>query len=166
MSGRWGSGLAALSLAGQLACAAPEPVAVGSPAPRFELPALSGGELGSEILKGRPVILNFWATWCRPCRKEFPVLAELDRDPRVEVVTIALDEGGESVVEPFVRRERLPYRVLLGNQRVFERFDGYGIPFTLVLDPQQIVVSIYRGPATLEQLSGDLDRILGAARDD
>ena len=139
------------------------PVGVGSPAPAFTLPRLEGGELASATLIGRPVILNFWATWCQPCRKEFPVLNALDRDSRVEVVTIALDEDGQRIVAPFVRREGLEYTVLLGNQEVFERFNGFTIPYTLVLDPAQTVVGTYRGPASAEDLRRDLAPFLGAA---
>ena len=132
-------------------------------APAFDLPALAGGSLDSEALAGRPVILNFWATWCQPCRKEFPVLNALHRDPRVEIVAIALDEEGERTVAPFVRREGLEYRVLLGDQATFERFGGFTIPYTLVLDGAGTIVAMYRGPAAEESLERDLARIAGAA---
>ena len=154
--------MAALALSG---CAGEptEPFGIGSPAPAFELPTLGGGSLSSETLAGRPVILNFWATWCQPCRKEFPVLNALHQDPRVEVVTIALDEEGERKVAPFVRREGLDYKVLLGDQKTFERFGGFTIPYTLVIDPAQTVVGVYRGPASEENLERDLRRIAGEA---
>ena len=139
------------------------PIEVGGLAPAFELPALDGGSLSSEDLEGRPVILNFWATWCQPCRKEFPVLNALHRDPRVEVVAIALDEEGERKVAPFVRREGLDYKVLLGDQKTFERFGGFTIPYTLVLDSAQTIVGAYRGPASEENLESDLRRIAGDA---
>ena len=139
------------------------PVGIGSKAPVFDLPALEGGSMSSADLTGRPVVLNFWATWCQPCRKEFPVLNALHRDPRVEVVTIALDEEGEARVRPFVRREELEYRVLLGDQQTFERFGGYTIPHTLVLDPEQTIVGVYRGPASEAKLEADLRRITGDA---
>ncbi len=152
----------ALTLGG---CAAEPagPVGIGSTAPAFELPALEGGSLSSETLVGRPVILNFWATWCQPCRKEFPVLNALHRDPRVEVVTIALDEEGQQKVATFVKREGLEYKVLIGDQETFERFGGYTIPHTLVLDETLTIVGVYRGPASEENLESDLRRITGEA---
>jgi cytochrome c biogenesis protein CcmG/thiol:disulfide interchange protein DsbE len=154
--------MAALAVGG---CAVEPDVAVGigSPMPAFELPALEGGSLSSEALLGRPVILNFWATWCQPCRKEFPVLNALHQDPGVEVVTIALDEEGEKKVAPFVRREGLNYKVLLGDQKSFERFGGFTIPYTLVIDPAQTIVGVYRGQASAESLERDLRRIAGDA---
>ena len=139
------------------------PVGIGSAAPAFELPDLAGGSLRSETLAGRPLILNFWATWCQPCRKEFPVLNALHADPRVEVVTVALDEEGEKKVAPFVEREGLGYTVLLGNQEVFERFGGFTIPYTLVIDSRRTIVGVYRGPASEENLEADLER-MGVSR--
>ncbi len=102
--------------------------------------------------------MNFWATWCQPCMHELPVLNELTRDG-VRVVAVALDEEGAKVVEPFVEEHGLAYTVLLGNQEVFQRFSGFAIPFTLVLDGSWTVVGIYRGPVTREDLAADLASI-------
>lgn len=144
-------------------CADPpaEPLRVGSAAPEFVLRSVAGGELRRSSLLGTPVILNFWATWCQPCRREFPVLTALDRDHRVEVVTIALDEDGEESVRPFLRRADLDYTVLLGDEKTFRRFGGFAIPYTLVLDSEHTVVSVYRGPVAEEDLRRDLARING-----
>ncbi len=138
------------------------PLRVGATSPGFELPALEGGKVSSAAYAGKPVVLNFWATWCLPCRKEFPVLQELAADPGVEVLAIALDEAGERVVRPFVEREGFNYTVLLGDESVFQRFSGFSIPYTLLLDERQTVISIYRGPATLEDLRRDLSARRGA----
>lgn len=154
--------LATLALCGSLWSCGGEPaglVGIGSRAPAFDLPALEGGSLSSETLEGRPVILNFWATWCQPCRREFPILNALHRDSRVEVVTISLDEEGPQKVASFVERQGLEYKVLLGDQETFERFGGFTIPYTLVLDPEQVIVGVYRGPASEESLQSDLRRI-------
>ncbi len=165
MRERWwwtcGRLLTALSVAASLACAGEpaEPVRVGGPMPAFELPRLEGGTMSGESLAGRPVVINFWATWCQPCRREFPLLNDLHRDPRVEVVTVALDKEGAGRVAPFVAREGLDYPVLLGDQEVFERFGGFAIPYTLVIDPAGTVVSLYRGPVSEESLEGDLRRM-------
>jgi hypothetical protein len=79
------------------------------------------------------------------------------------VVTIALDEEGQQKVAPFVKREGLEYKVLIGNQQIFERFGGYTIPHTLVLDKTLTIVGVYRGPASEENLEGDVRRITGEA---
>lgn len=164
---RWWTGTTLLlaAVAAVWACGGGEPAEIGAPMPDFELPRLEGGTMSGDSLAGRPVVLNFWATWCQPCRAEFPVLNALHRDPRVEVVTVALDEEGAVRVAPFVEREGLEYQVLLGDQEVFERFGGYTIPHTLVIDPSQVVVGFYRGPASEEKLAADLRR-MGAFADE
>jgi hypothetical protein len=86
------------------------------------------------------------------------VLNELTREG-VRVVAVALDEEGASAVEPFVEEHGLVYTVLLGNQDVFQRFSGFTIPFTLVLDGSWSVVGIYRGPVTRDDLETDLASI-------
>lgn len=134
-------------------------IAVGEPAPDFSRPSLEGSTVTLSSFEGQPVVLNFWATWCQPCRKEFPELLELDSDPRIQVVSVALDEDGAASVDPFVRREGLDYLVLLGDQKLFERFAGFGIPYTLVLDPSRIIVNIYRGPIDKGSIEGDLLRM-------
>ena len=134
----------------------PEDVAVGAQSPDFSLTAIDGTTLKSRSLKGNVVILNFWATWCQPCLNEIPVLKEIAAGSRVKVVGIALDDEGSKVVKPFVAAHGINYAVVLGNQEVFEQFNGIGIPYTLVLDPAQRIVKIYRGPITKE----DIDQIL------
>ena len=132
---------------------------IGDRTPRFALPALDGGVVESGSLVGKPVVLNFWATWCEPCLHELPILNELARDSRIQVVAIALDEEGATSVRPFAERHGLEYTILLGDQATFERFSGLSIPYTLVLDESGTVVNIYRGPATQENLVQDLEAI-------
>lgn len=110
-------------------------------------------------LEGDIVVLNFWATWCAPCLKEIPDLNEVAANSKAKVVGIALDEDGMKAVKPFVDRFRINYTVLLGDQDLFQRFNGFGIPYTLVLDRSQRVVKIYRGPTTRELLEQDLKAI-------
>lgn len=135
------------------------PVELGAVSPDFELDSLDGSKVDLRSLKGKPVVVNFWATWCQPCRREFPVLQEMAAEDKVEVVAIALDEEGEAVVRPFVEDNGLDYRVLLGDQEVFQRFKGYAIPYTLVLDEEQKIIGMYRGPATREDIDRDLARL-------
>ncbi len=134
-------------------------IAIGQAAPDPSRPSLQGSTVTLSSFEGQPVVLNFWATWCQPCRKEFPELLQLDSDPRIQVVSVALDEDGATSVDPFVRREGLDYLVLLGDQKLFERFAGFGIPYTLVLDPSRIIVNIYRGPIDRRRIEGDLRRM-------
>ena len=134
----------------------PASIVVGSQAPSFSLTSLDGTTIKSGALKGNVVVLNFWATWCQPCMTEIPELKQLAASSKVKVVGIALDQEGEKTIKPFVTSHQINYTVLVGNEEVFQRFNGLGIPYTLVLDPSQRIVKIYRGPTTREALEQDL----------
>lgn len=139
----------------------PENVVVGSLAPKFALKALDGSTVDSSSLKGEVVVLNFWATYCQPCRSEIPELNEFAASSGAKVVGISLDADGAQRVRQYEREEnlKLNYTVLLGDEDVFHRFNGIGIPYTLVLDESQRIVSIYRGPVDKATLEQDLQKI-------
>ncbi len=162
----WRAVLLVLPLLAFLACGGttvPAEVVLGSEAPDFELTALDGTTVDSLSLAGRPVVINFWATWCMPCRKEIPELRQLAAESEVQVVGIALDEGGAESVRPFVEEHGIDYLVLLGNQKVFKRFNGYTIPYTLLLGADREILGIYRGPTTREAIERDLSSALARA---
>ena len=139
----------------------PEKVEVGQRAPDFSLKTLDGTTVKSSSLKGDIVVLNFWATYCQPCRSEIPELNQFAAASGAKVVGISLDPEGAPTVRQYESREnlKLNYTVLLGDEEVFQRFDGVGIPYTIVLDRSQRVVSIYRGPVNRETLEQDLRKI-------
>src|SRR6185503_1136522 len=134
----------------------PASVVGGAQAPSFSLSALDGTTVKSDSLKGNVVILNFWATWCQPCMGEIPELKQFAASSKARVVGIALDQEGAKTIKPFVASNQINYTVLVGNEELFQRFNGLGIPYTLVLDPSQRIVKIYRGPTTKESLEQDL----------
>jgi thiol-disulfide isomerase/thioredoxin len=157
----WGPRAALLVVAALLAGCGEDPVevAIGTRAPGFVLETLDGSRVDEGALEGAPSVINFWATWCQPCMKEIPLLGEVDRAGEARVIGIALDEEGARVVAPFVERMEIDYTVLLGDQKVFQRFNGFAIPYTLVLDGTRTIVNIYRGPVTREDLTRDLASI-------
>ena len=137
----------------------PASVVVGSQAPSFSLLSLDGTTVKSSTLKGSVVVLNFWATWCQPCMTEIPELKQVAANSKVKVIGIALDQDGLKTIKPFVDNNHINYTVLVGNEQVFQRFNGIGIPYTLLLDPSQRIVKMYRGPTTREALEKDLKTI-------
>jgi thiol-disulfide isomerase/thioredoxin len=153
-------------LAAALGCGGPDDVEIrqGAVAPDFKLESLDGTWVESSSLKGEPVILNFWATWCQPCLKEIPELKKLAAESKVQIVGIALDKNGLKAVRPFVERHGINYAILLGDQETFQRFGGFGIPHTLVLDPSYKVFKVYRGAVTREALVKDLQAIARGTR--
>ena len=137
----------------------PASVVVGSQAPSFALRSLDGTTVKSTALKGTVVVLNFWATWCQPCMSEIPELKQVAASSQIKVIGIALDPEGAKTIKPFVASNNINYTVLVGDEEVFQRFNGVGIPYTLVLDPSQRIVKIYRGPTTKAALEQDLKTI-------
>lgn len=137
----------------------PASVVVGSQAPGFSLTSLDGTTVKSSNLKGSVVVLNFWATWCQPCMSEIPELKQVAADSKARVISIALDPDGVTAIKPFVINNKINYTVLVGDDEVFQRFNGIGIPYTLLLDPSQRIVKIYRGPTTKEAIDEDLKTI-------
>ena len=137
----------------------PEDVIVGNTIPEFSVPSLDGKTINKDSLKGHAVVLNFWASWCTPCMAEIPELKELAANSNAKVVGIALDENGLATVKPFVDAHQINYTIALGSQELFQEFNGVGIPYTLVLDPSQNIVKIYRGPTSRESLEADLKTI-------
>ncbi|HJP91127.1 MAG TPA: TlpA disulfide reductase family protein [Pyrinomonadaceae bacterium] len=137
----------------------PEDVTVGNTIPDFSIHTLDGKTIDKDSLKGQVVVLNFWASWCTPCMAEIPELKELAASSNAKIVGIALDENGLESVKPFVEAHQINYTVALGSQELFQEFNGVGIPYTLVLDPSQHIVKIYRGPTNRESLEADLKTI-------
>src|SRR5579864_140810 len=91
----------------------------GDFAPDFELRSLDGQSVRLSSMRGKPVLLNFWATWCAPCRVEMPWLVQLDQQCQaqgVQIVGVSLDdEGSEKDVATFAKDKGVKYHVLLGK---------------------------------------------------
>jgi cytochrome c biogenesis protein CcmG/thiol:disulfide interchange protein DsbE len=123
------------------------------PAPDLTLKDLNGNDVSLSSYKGKVVLVNFWATWCEPCRVEIPWLIELQQkyaDKGFVILGIALDEEGKSVVAPFVAKERfdvdgkkepMSYEILIGNDDAADKFGGlFGYPTSILIskDGKQI----------------------------
>jgi peroxiredoxin len=135
-------------------------------APGFELPDLAGGKVKLSDLKGKVVVLDFWATWCGPCIKEIPEYAEFwgkNRTRGVEVVGVVCDSGEPDEINDFVREFRIPYRQLLGDDEVQTAFGVLqGFPTTFVIDGQGVIRKRILGspPGKFEALQKLIDEAL------
>ncbi len=124
-----------------------------SPAPPFKLPDLDGKSVQLSDFKGKVVLLNFWATWCPPCRAEIPDLVALQQRyaPRgVVVLGISLDQGGPAKVASFVKRIGINYPVLMGNRDIALAYGGIEVvPTSFVIDRKGNVAGALRGATDL-----------------
>ena len=111
----------------------------------FTLPDVQGHLVRLADLRGRPVLINIWATWCYPCRKEMPSMNALYKDygaKGLAIVAIATDAGGKPVVTPFIQTYGLTFPVLLDPQDIVGRqLQVPGIPTSYLLDKRGRVIS-------------------------
>lgn len=108
------------------------------PAPNFKLKTQNGKTIELAKLKGKVVAVNFWATWCGPCRKEIPGMMEVYKqykDKGLEIVGVSLDEDGWNDVNPYLQKTPITYPIVIGDQTLAAAYQmGNAIPVTYIID--------------------------------
>ena len=134
---------------------APEVAAEGKPAPAIALPALDGRTVDLAALRGRVVAVNFWATWCPPCREELPELGAAWREGSqrcLEVVGVT-GESARDDVQAAVQRFAIPYPVVLdADGEVGRRYGLTAYPRTYLVDAGGVVRKVFTGTVTRRAL--------------
>jgi thiol-disulfide isomerase/thioredoxin len=165
MSRKWCVAAAATALL--LPGAAAAAMGIGDVAPDLIRTDLSGKPFALAGLRGKVVLLNFWATWCAPCREEMPVFSRWQLSygaQGLSVVGVSMDDDLDSVRQALARRP-VSYRVVMGDAILAERFGGVlGLPLSYLLDAQGRVVARYQGEANLPGMEQKIRELLAAAR--
>jgi cytochrome c biogenesis protein CcmG, thiol:disulfide interchange protein DsbE len=152
--------------AGTISCRgqAGKTTSAGPMAPDFTLKDLSGEDFSLSATNGKVVILDFWATWCPPCRMEIPHFEALYKEYKgrgLEIVGIALDQGGASDVIPFVKTNDVTYPIVIGNNDVAAAYGGIrGIPTTFILDRSGAIVEKFVGYREKEVFEEAIKKLL------
>jgi cytochrome c biogenesis protein CcmG/thiol:disulfide interchange protein DsbE len=135
---------------------------VGKPAPPLALKAVGTGQtIDIAALRGKPVVVNFWATWCVPCYQEHPVLVENARMiPNVQFIGVVFNDT-EDKINAFLRERGSSYPTLLDEQgQTAIAYGVGGVPETYFLNRQGVIVAKFTGPMTTEILQSNLAKAL------
>jgi peroxiredoxin len=143
-------------LAGCTDHGASQPVTVASD---FSLQDMSGKTVKLSDYKGKVVLLEFWATWCPPCRASVPGLQKLHmayKDKGLVLLAVSMDEGGLDEVRSFIKESGITYTVLKGTEDVAMKYDVRSIPMMLVLNKEGKIAKRYLGMGSDEDLENDI----------
>ncbi|MCX5800254.1 MAG: TlpA disulfide reductase family protein [Candidatus Eisenbacteria bacterium] len=150
-----------------LSCSVGNAPREGRVAPDFELSSLEGQKISLSQFRGKIVILDFWATWCKPCRLELPhfvALYEEFGNDALQIIGVSLDQVGSDEVASFVKEWKIPYVIVMGNGEVTKSYGGIkGIPTTFVIDKRGNVYRKYVGYRDKEVFERDIRALLDKA---
>ncbi|AWN22011.1 thiol:disulfide interchange protein [Deinococcus irradiatisoli] len=136
---------------------------LGKAAPTFALKTLDGGSLSSAQLRGKPLVLNFWASWCVPCRDEAPLLREVSDKQNadgVNVVGVLFNDPDQKRMRSFIADYGLAYPNLLDNDlKTSIDYGITGVPETFFIGADGVIKAVERGGLTRERLAGGLKSI-------
>jgi thiol-disulfide isomerase/thioredoxin len=134
-----------------------------STASDFTLQDMSGKTVSLSDYKGKVVLLEFWATWCPPCRASIPGLEKLNKaykDKGLVILAVSVDQGGWDVVRSFITEYGITYTVLKGTDDVAEKYQVRSIPMLLVLNKEGKISKRYLGFGSDDDLEKDIKTYL------
>jgi peroxiredoxin len=131
-------------------------------APDFELKGLDGKTVKLSEYRGKVVILDFWATWCPPCREEIPHFIKLQKelgDEGLAIIGVSLDQT-DSPVKSFIKEHGINYPVVMGDRNLASKYGGVrAIPTTFVIDKKGEIAKKYVGYKSEEVFRGDYEEL-------
>ena len=139
--------------------------------PDVTFPELQGGDLPLASLKGKVVLVNFWATWCEPCQIEIPWMIGFQQkyaNQGFTILGVAMDDSGKKVVDPFVHTKQfdvdgqkslMSYPIMLGNDDIAEKFGGLiGLPTSVLISRDGKIVKRFIGLVDHDQLQSEIEK--------
>jgi peroxiredoxin len=136
------------------------------PAPDFNLKDADGKAVKLSDYKGKVVLLNFWATWCGPCKIEIPWFMDFEqtyKDKNFAVLGVSLDEDGWDAVKPYIQQKKINYRVMIGTEQVAQMYGEVdSLPTTFMIDREGRVAAVHIGLVSKSDYIHDILDLLGA----
>lgn len=138
---------------------------IGQPAPNFKVQSTSGQAISLENYRGHVLILDFFATWCQPCRLSIPHLVEMNRKygkQGLQILGLSVDDGGERVVKEFTDEYRVSYPLALVADSTTADFGVRSVPVLYLIDKKGKIAEVYRGYSreTARALESSIKRLL------
>ena len=130
-----------------------EVAAIGSPAPDFTVPVIDGDDFSLSDARGSKVVLNFWASWCGPCREEIPAISAFaSANPDITVIGVAVEDT-ENAATDFAREIDASYPLMIGDRAVEDAYPRLGLPVTYIIDERGVVTDVFNGIVNEETLT-------------
>ena len=134
------------------------------PAPDFALKDENGAKVTLADYKGKVLLLNFWATWCGPCKIEIPWFMEFEQQYKnkgFEVLGVAMDDDGWTAVKPYIATHKINYRVVLGNDAMATAYGGVdALPTTFVIDQNGKILTSHIGLVSRDNYVKEIQSLL------
>jgi thiol-disulfide isomerase/thioredoxin len=135
------------------------------PAPDFTLKDAHGQPMKLSGYKGKVVLLNFWATWCGPCKIEIPWFIEFEReykDRGFAVLGVAMDDDGWESVKPYIEGRRVNYRVAIGSEEMATLYGGVdSLPTSFIIDREGRIADVHIGLVSKSEYRDGIVQLLG-----
>jgi peroxiredoxin len=137
-------------------------------APDFSLKDSDGKTVRLSDYHGKVVLLDFWATWCPPCKLEIPWLIDIERENKArgfEVLGVSMDDEGWEVVKPFMKEVGMNYRVVIGNDATAELYGNVeSLPETFLIDREGKIAAIHIGLASRKDFEDEVAQLLDSPK--